>query len=138
MAVLAAPGADQRFLAILEALKDERPALVSFLDVARAKLEGNHLTLWFQQQFYLDALRQPENDKALRDALQRILGQGYALTVHGPETQGSGGDSLAEMRDREQKKREAERLERVQQHPAVKLAGEIFGAKIREVKAPDA
>ena len=139
MAVMAVSGADPRFVAILETLKDQRPALVSFLDVARARLEGNHLTLWFQQQFYLDALRQPENDKALREALHKVLGEGHVLTVKGPESQEEGGgDSLAQMREKERERLDAERLVRVQQHPAVKLAGDIFGAKIREVKAPDA
>ena len=136
---MAVSGADPRFVAILETLKDQRPALVSFLDVARARLEGNHLTLWFQQQFYLDALRQPENDKALREALHKVLGEGHVLTVKGPESQEEGGgDSLAQMREKERERLDAERLVRVQQHPAVKLAGDIFGAKIREVKAPDA
>lgn len=129
-------GADPQFVKVLELLRSQRPALVSFLDVARVKVEGAVLTVAFDQMFYVDALREPANDKAIREAIRTVLGDAGTLVVHGPEQGGGGGTSLSDLRAEERRKREAERLARIQQHPAVKAAQDIFGARIREVKAP--
>lgn len=132
--LLALEGADPRFVAVLERLKTERPALVSFLDVARVQVDDRSLDIGFQQTFYMDALKEPANDKALKDAVRAVLGENATVRVHGPEG-GTAGESLAELRDRERLKREAERMARLEAHPAVKMAQDIFGARIRDVKA---
>jgi DNA polymerase-3 subunit gamma/tau len=131
-----APAAgDDRFMRILHQLKDQRPALVSFLDVARVRVDDQRVSLHFFQPFYVEALREPVNDKALREAVRAVLGPEATVEVHGPEALEIAGESLAEMRQRERQEFEAGRLQRVKEHPAIKLAVDVFGARVREVKS---
>jgi hypothetical protein len=138
MSIQTVAGADPQFIQVLEHLKDKRPALVSFLDLARVRVEGTTLRLTFEQPFYVEALRQPDNERALKEALKAVLGDAATYTVGSSGAESLGGDSLMEMREKERLQRDAERLARVKEHPSIKLAVEIFGARIKDVKAPDA
>ncbi|MBI5496683.1 MAG: DNA polymerase III subunit gamma/tau [Deltaproteobacteria bacterium] len=129
-------GADPTFVKLLQKLQEKRPALSSFLEMAGIRIDGKTLTLSFKQAFYLDAMKQPENDKGLRDALVEVLGEGATYVITGGESADMG-DSMVDMRDRETARKEAERLERVRNNPIVQAAQNLFGANIREVKAPE-
>ena len=121
---------------ILDRLQSDRPALVSFLDVARVKIDGTRLIIRFEQMFYVEALKEAANEKALKDAVHAVLGDAATVDVRMAEGTDVKSSSLAEIRQAERKDFEDKRLERVKEHPAVKLAVDIFGARIREVKGP--
>ena len=92
------------------------------------------MAIRFSQNFYVEALREPANDKALKAAAREVLGEGATFDVKGPDATDVASSSLAEIRGKEKAEFEAQRLERLKAHPAVKLATEIFGARIREVR----
>ncbi|MEW5849514.1 MAG: DNA polymerase III subunit gamma/tau [Myxococcota bacterium] len=127
-------GVDPKWVKILERLQGERPALVSFLDMARVKIDDTRVSIHCMQNFYLEALREAANEKALGEAVRAVLGANAAVEVRGPSDAPVDGTSVAEMREKERQEREAWRLQQVKENPAVKLAVEIFGGKIREVR----
>jgi DNA polymerase-3 subunit gamma/tau len=128
------PGPHPAFLRVMETLRDGHPALVSFLDQARARVEGTRLVLRLPQTFYVDVVQQAGHRSALQEATRQVLGPQATVEVLGPSAPDGGGESLAEARDRENAATKDRREREAREHPDVKLALEVFGGRIREVR----
>ncbi|MFH1808729.1 MAG: DNA polymerase III subunit gamma/tau [Pseudomonadota bacterium] len=133
------PGVDARWQAVVDAVRSERPALASFLEhgVVVTTTE-TALTLRFEQAFYADAVRETDHMKFLLGAARASFPQLSAIKVDVGATLANAGTlSIAEAASRrrhsETSQREAEALE----DPTVKLAMQIFGGTVVQVKPND-
>jgi hypothetical protein len=127
---------DPRWQAVVDAVRTERPALASFMEHGvLVATSDTALTLRFEQAFYADAVRETDHMMFLLETARSQYPQLSSVRVDvGAAPAAAGQVSIAEaasrQRQSERSQREAEALE----DPTVKLAMQIFGGTVVQVK----
>lgn len=120
---------------IVGAVRSSRPVLASHLDHARPlALDEQELTLGFHRG---DLHWQSVTDE--RESLERLLGETLGRPIRLKVIELDGGDSagvstLAETLDRADREAREARLREGREHPAIRLACELLGAEVEDVR----
>lgn len=118
---------------VLALLSDTRPDLVAFLKHAVVlKLTPEVFTLGCESGHALEAtLRSPECEKELRSAALKILGREPKVLFQAVP---AGAETLADIDRRVREKQRKAAIDRAEQHPSVRSAAEILGARVKRVE----
>ncbi len=117
---------------VLAQLGDTRPDLVAFLKHAVVlSLTPELFTLGCEPGHALEAtLRSAECVKELRSAAAKVLGREPNVVF---QAVAAGAETLADVDRRTREKQRKAAIDRAEQHPSVRSAAEILGARVKRV-----
>lgn len=124
---------------LIDEIGETRPQMAAFLQHAAAlRLDGDRLVLALEPQtVFSDQVGTKECEEELRRVALAHFGRAPQIVLELDRSRLDSSPTIAqadaEVRDR--KKREA--YERAQQHPLIREAMEILGARLRSIKLPD-
>jgi len=118
---------------VLSLLEETRPDLVAFLKHAvPLGLTPDLITLGYEPGNALEAsLRSAECLRELRAAASKCLGREPSVIF---QIVASGTETLADVDRRTREKQRRAAVDRAQQHPSVRDAAEILGARVKRVE----
>lgn len=118
---------------VLDQLGESRPDLVAFLKHAVVlNLTRELFTLGCEPGHALEAtLRSAECVKELRAAAARVLGREPNILF---QAVSAGAETLADVDRKVRDKQRKAAIDRAEQHPSVRTAAEILGARVKRVE----
>jgi len=129
-------GIDPRWQSTVAAVRSQHPALASFLEhgLVLGPADGV-LTLRFEQAFYADAVKDGDNFKHVTAAVLDQFANTQRVQIEvGPVARQGNQRSIAEAEAQIAENRRSTRESEALNSPTVKLAVEIFGGTVLQVK----
>jgi hypothetical protein len=118
---------------VLDCLGNTRPDLVAFLKHAQPlRLSAELFTLGYEAGNALEAsLRSADCLRELKAAATKCLGREPNIVF---QAASPGAETLAEVDKRAREKQRKAALDRAEQHPSVRDAAEILGARVKRIE----
>jgi hypothetical protein len=120
-------------------VRKERPELGAFLSHAiPLHCDGNRLELgWESGSVFYESVSGPEQRKLLQAAAQRHFGSAPEIQFRLDHEPDSNGTTLASVEAREREARRQVALREAREHPVVRQAIDILGARVKELRLPE-